>query len=103
MITYEVTATVDAAIAERYERFMCDTHIPNILATGCFTGVDLERAGPGRFRVRYQAATREDLERYMEEHTARLRAQFAAQFPTGAQLSREIWTTVAEWQGSGRM
>lgn len=48
----------------------------------------------GRYRVRYEAATREALDCYLNEHTPRLRADFAAHFLTGVQLTREVWETV---------
>jgi len=97
MVTYEVAAMVEPQVAEAYERFMREQHIPDVLATGCFRRVAFERAGPGRYRVRYQAASQEDLDRYLREHTARLRADFAAHVPAGVQLAREVWTEVQRW------
>jgi hypothetical protein len=97
MVTYEVTADVDAALAERYEAFMRGTHIPDVFATGCFRAVSFERAASGRYRIRYQAASPADLERYLAEHTARLRADFVTHFPAGAALSRETWTELQRW------
>ena len=97
MVTYEVTATVDAVFAERYETFMRDTHIPEVFATGCFRAVSFERAASGRYRIRYQAASQADVDRYLREHTARLRAAFVDHFPTGAAVSREVWTELQDW------
>jgi len=97
MVTYEVSATVADGFAERYETFMRDTHIPDVFATGCFTAVSFERAAPGRYRIRYQASSQADLDRYLRDHTARLRAAFVAHFPTGAAPSREVWTELQRW------
>jgi hypothetical protein len=97
MVTYEVTAAVEAGLAERYEAFMRDTHIPAVFATGCFRAVSFERAESGRYRIRYEAASQADVDRYLGEHTARLRADFVAHFPTGAALSREVWTELQRW------
>lgn len=97
MVTYEVTTAVEAALAERYESFMRDTHIPEVFATGCFHAVSFERAASGRYRIRYQAASQDDLDRYLREHTARLRADFLAHFPTGATVSREVWIELQRW------
>jgi len=97
MVTYEVTATVEAGLAERYETFMRDTHVPEVFATGCFRAVSFERAESGRYRIRYQAASQADVDRYLREHTARLRAAFVAHFPAGATLSREVWTEIQRW------
>ena len=98
MISYEVTADMDASVAARYERYMRDTHIPEVLATGCFHSASFARAAPGRYRTCYVAATQADLDRYLERHTAALRADFAAHFPDGVILSREVWTTLEDWE-----
>jgi Domain of unknown function (DUF4286) len=97
MIAYEVTAEVEPRLAAAYERYMREKHIPEVFATGCFHAVSFERAASGRYRIRYQGASQEDLDRYLREHTARLRADFLAHFPTGATLSREVWTELQRW------
>ena len=97
MIVYEVTLDAEPALVDALERYMRATHIPQILATGCFAAIRFERATPSRFRTRYGAATRADLDRYLAEHTAHFRADFAAHFPTGVRASREIWEEVQAW------
>jgi hypothetical protein len=95
MITYEVSATIDdPAIAQRYERYMKDKHLRDVLASGCFVDATLARAGEGHYRALYRAPTQEDVDRYLKEHTALLREDFAKQFPKGVRLEREIWTDV---------
>lgn len=91
MIRYEVTVEVAAARADDFAAWMRADHIPKIAATGCFADIHFERAGPTRFRTSYVAATEADLERYLTEHTARLRAEFAARFGGDASASREVW------------
>ena len=91
MIRYEVVADVAPELVDRFVDYMRTTHLPEILATGCFTSVALDRASATRYRSRYEARTRADIDRYLAEHTARYRADFAAHFPTGVALSREIW------------
>lgn len=99
MIAYEVTAEVEEDLIARYERYMRDTHIPEVMATGCFYAAVLARSSPGRWRTSYLARTRADLDRYLETHTAALRADFAAHFPEGIRLAREVWVTVERWGG----
>jgi hypothetical protein len=94
MVIYEVTAAVEIELAEAYELFMSEQHIPDLLKTGCFTSVSFERSTPGRYRIRYAAPTRESLDRYLSEHAPRLRKDFIDQFPEGADLSREEWTLI---------
>ena len=101
MIIYEVTAVVETGPAEAYERYMRQ-HIPDVLATGCFQEAELSGATPGRYRIRYEASTVEDLERYLATHAPRLRADFASRFPEGVVLAREVWTVMQRWDAPGR-
>jgi hypothetical protein len=97
MIIYEVTAVVQAHLAEAYERYMRQHHIPDVLASGCFQSADFASAAPGRYRMRYEASTDADLERYLATHAARLREDAASRFPEGVVLSREVWTAIQRW------
>ena len=94
MIVYEVTSVVEAGLWEEYERFIRGRHIPDMMATGNFVNATFEHSDPGRYRVRYVAATREALEHYLSDHAPRLRADFLDHFPTGAKLEREVWQVV---------
>jgi hypothetical protein len=98
MIAYEVTATVEDSLVGRFERYMRETHIPEVLATGCFQAAVFARSSPGRYRTSYVARTQTDLDRYLERHTAGLRVDFATHFPEGVSLSREVWGTVQRWE-----
>ena len=97
MITYEVSVEVEPYLADGYQRYMMLKHIPEILATGCFTAIAFERATPGRFRTRYQAATQEGLDRYLEDHTQRFREDFLRHFPEGTSVRRETWESLERW------
>jgi hypothetical protein len=94
MVTYQVDAIVETSVVERYEKYMKDRHIRDVLASGCFVDATLERADVGKYRIRYRAASQQDLDRYLRDHTVALRRHFAENFPTGVQLSREVWTEV---------
>jgi hypothetical protein len=103
MIAYEVTSEVEESLVGRFERYMREIHIPEVLATGCFQAAVLARSSPGRYRTSYVARIQADLDRYLERHTADLRADFAAHFPEGVSLSRETWITVQRWEGQSRV
>jgi hypothetical protein len=90
--TYEVSATVDPQEVDAYERYMRETHIPEMFATGCFRRVAFERGDPGHYRVRLDADSQAELDRYLRDHAVSLRAAFTSRFPTGVQLAREVWT-----------
>jgi len=38
MVSYEAPATVVATLTGEWGQFMCEHHIPALLATGCFNG-----------------------------------------------------------------
>src|SRR5262245_1534233 len=97
MLSYEVAATVDARLVDVYERFMREHHIPALMATGCFRSAAFTRSAPGRYRMRYEATAREELDRYLGTHAARLREEFFREFPTGVTLEREVSEVLATW------
>ena len=98
MVFYEVTALVAPHLVEDYERFMREDHIPAVLATGCFRGAAFARADPNRYRMRYEALSGEDLERYLATYAPALREDFAARFPEGIAVSREVWVALQDWE-----
>ena len=97
MIFYEVTLQVEPALAQAVEENLTTTHIPAILATGCFRQIRFDRASPARLRTCYQAGSRADLDRYLKDHAPGLRAEFQREFPEGVTLTREIWTQQKVW------
>jgi len=50
-VVYEVTAVVEHDLAEEWERYMRERHIPDVLATGWFTRATLVRTQGGRYRI----------------------------------------------------
>ena len=97
MVTYEVTTSVESHLVEAYERYMRQVHIPDLLATACFHGAAFARSESGRYRVRYEAPSQADLDRYFATHAARLREDFASHFPQGVTVSREVWVGIQVW------
>ena len=100
MVTYEITATVRGDLTAVYERYMRDDHIPALLATGAFRGASFSRSAPGRYRVHYEAHDRQSLDGYLANHASATRADFAAHFPDGVEVSREEWDVIEQWPGA---
>ena len=96
MIRYEVTLECSEATAPALERWMRNSHIPEILETGCFTAIHFDRSD-GRFRTVYHAAAAAHLDRYFAEHAPALRQSFQQQFPAGVAVSRETWVELQGW------
>ena len=94
-VSYEVFLEVDPPLLDAVLGELIDSHIPDILATGCFRAIRLEQDETGRIRTRYEAANRADLDRYLAEHTGRFRAEFIARFPTGVRPTRAVWRELA--------
>lgn len=90
MVTYELTAAVEAHLIDAYEGYMTAKNIADVLATGYFVSATFSRSG-NRYRIRYEAASREMLDKYLKTEADRLRADFAEHFPNGIEISRENW------------
>jgi hypothetical protein len=97
LIIYEVTSVVREGLRARYEIYMRDRHIADVLATGLFVGAQFMRADDGRFRTRYEFAEREALDRYLSTHATRMRADFMAHFPEGVEFERDVWNVLSSW------
>lgn len=90
MIIYEVTVTIKLELKVKYETFMRQRHIPDLMKTGYFVGAEFAQMTEGRYRVRYLTKDRETLERYLETEAQNLRADFIKHFPVGVEVTREI-------------
>jgi len=98
MISYEVTTTLnDASAAERFSDWMCEQHIPQVVAAGGFVGAELARLTETKFRTRYLARDQAALDAYLGKHAERLREEFALHFGSVATNTRDVWTVVDTW------
>lgn len=93
MLSYEVTIQLDdLSLANALESYMRDGHLAEVLATGCFLDGHFEQSAPGIYRTRYSVSSLEALDRYVEEHAPRLRADFQEHFPSGLRVTRAVWS-----------
>ena len=79
MIIYNVTVKTEHRIAEEWLQWMRDEHIPDIIATGCFTHAQVLRLlevddteGP-TYAVQYFAESRALYNRYIQNYADGLR------------------------------
>ncbi len=97
-ISYEVTVHLaDAGDAGEFEAWMREEHIPAVLATGLVISAEFAQLDDRRFRTRYLAATRAELDRYLQQHSPALREEFARRFGDRASASREFWELLQMW------
>jgi hypothetical protein len=81
MFLYNVTTKVSTAIAARWEKWALEKHIPDLLATGCFTEVDLlqlleidDSEGP-TFAIQCKAESKALYNRYIDKFAPALRQE----------------------------
>lgn len=81
MIIYNVTIKVEPGIAREWLEWMKQSHIPEVMATGCFEQYRIvqlleqdDSEGP-TYAVQYQAASMDDYERYISNFAGTLRQQ----------------------------
>ena len=96
-VHYEVSVVPDEHLRAAFASYMRAKHVREVLDTGCFVEARFAVAEGGKFRTTYVASSPEELERYLGQHAARLRADFADHFPNGVVVTREIWEVVEEW------
>jgi hypothetical protein len=100
MVIYEITAIVRADLVEKYEEYMRERHIPDLLETGYFLAASISRSEENRYRIRYEARGQNALDEYLKSHAARLRGDFLEHFPEGVEVSREVWEVLESWKRS---
>ena len=79
MIVYNVTSKVTWDIHNAWVKWMLEEHIPEVVATGCFTSGQLlklleieEEDGP-TYTAQYFAATKQQQEEYVQQYATALR------------------------------
>lgn len=98
MIIYEITARVQKAQVEKFEQFMLEKHIPDLLETGRFSGAEIARFPENCYRIRYNAVDKTSLDEYLANDAGELRKDFQRNFPGGGiELSREILAIIRKW------
>lgn len=97
-VIYEITAVVKTELVGAYEKYMRERHIPDLLATKYFHAAYFTRTLENRYRIQYHARDEEILRDYLKNEAEPLRADFNKHFPTGVEVSREVWIVLHAWQ-----
>lgn len=81
MIIYNVTVKPDPSIAGEWLVWLREEHVPDVMGTGCFTKAVIlemteneESEGP-TYAIQYHAGNREDVNRYLNDFAAEMRAR----------------------------
>lgn len=87
MIIYNVTMSVDREVAADWLSWMKEKHMPDVLATGCFTKSAIfkvlggEEQGGLTYAVQYTASSMAAYERYRDEFAAGLQTDVLIRYP----------------------
>lgn len=87
MITYSVTITLDKDVEQDWIAWMRETHIPEVMATGCFKDARLTRLldpapekGTATFNVQYSVENIGVYKRYQDDHAPALQKAHTDRF-----------------------
>ncbi|MDX1684104.1 MAG: DUF4286 family protein [Saprospiraceae bacterium] len=85
MIIYNVTVKIEPAIREDWETWMKRVHIPDVIATNCFTDAQLRRLLIDEddgitYSIQYRCRSMTDLEKYQNEHASRLQSEHTERY-----------------------
>jgi len=102
MIHYDVTVQVNSEAEEEWVTYMTATHIPEVLETGFFDGHRMVKvidptpidAARVTYRITYECASTEVLERYLREAAPALQADHTAKFQGRVSASRAVFEQV---------
>ncbi len=86
MLVYNVTTKVDYSIADAWLLWMQETHMPDLLKTGCFIKyqllkiLELDDADGLTYAAQYFASSKDDYDRYLLQHASTLRNEVFEQW-----------------------
>ena len=95
---YEVTVTFAGADPSEFERYMADTHIPDVLATSCFAGAFFAKENDS-YIVGYHVNTSDDMQRYLDEFAPSLRDDVMTRYGGKVEISRRMLDIVKLFPG----
>ncbi|MFK5972529.1 MAG: DUF4286 family protein [Flavobacteriaceae bacterium] len=87
MYIYNVTTNVDESVHDEWLKWMKDTQIPNVLATGKFLSAKMskvlieEEMGGVTYSVQFTTTNMKTLQQYYDENATKLRNDAVKLFP----------------------
>lgn len=103
MILYNVTVSIDPAIHEEWLEWMKSTHIPDVMATGCFIEGRISRVhgdeeGGLTFAVAYLAPDQNAYDRYQNEFAPTLQKEHSDRYAGRFAAFRTLLTVLDEFR-----
>jgi hypothetical protein len=97
MVLYNVTVSVAHSLAEEWKQWMKEVHIPDVMATGCFTGYRFMRligneqdANGLSFAVQYETDSLRTLQAYFAKYANGLRDKVSEKYGDNILTFRSI-------------
>jgi Domain of unknown function (DUF4286) len=100
MIIYNVTVNIDNSVSAEWLKWMQETHIPDVMATGMFVEnrilrlIGDEDTGGTTYAIQYTAQNMEDYLRYRDEFAPALQKDALALFGDKFTAFRTLLETV---------
>ena len=96
VIVYSVKIEIDSEIESEWLHWMRSAHVPDVVATGCFSSPEMRRvldplAEHGvSYVIEYRVVNLASYEAYQRDHAPRLQAEHSARFAGRFRASRSI-------------
>lgn len=105
MVLYNVTVSIDPSIEKEWTTYMRQTHIPEVMESGCFVEarfcrVHGEEEGGVTYATAYLAPDQAVLDLYKKNFAQRLQAEFNAKWQGKFAAFRTNLTVVEEFKKS---
>ena len=103
MILYNVTVSIDPEVHQEWLNWMKTTHVPDVMATGCFMEARISRVkgeeeGGLTFAISYVCETQEIYDRYQKEHAPALQKDHGEKFGGRFAAFRTMLTILEEFK-----
>lgn len=96
MIIYNVTVAIEPQREEEFVLWLKETHLPEVMETGCFEGYELFRvlnsldnANP-TYAIQYRLSKLKNMQEYESKHAKRLREETLKAFGESVQPFRTM-------------
>jgi hypothetical protein len=96
-VIYSITLHVQNEAMAEWQAWMLESHIPEVMATGCFEAYEMRRQlhpveeSRTTFEIRYLCRSMDDYLRYQETHAQTLQAAHLARFTGRFEANRKLF------------
>jgi len=103
MILYNVTVSIDQAIEQEWLEWMRNTHIPQVMETGCFlecriSRIQGEEDGGSSYSFLYLAPSEDKMNEYQQQYAPALQQDHALRFQGKFAAFRTLLNVIEEFK-----